>query len=61
MTQSTHSETDSKHSTKETLCDLEEHLQEYSKQLIETVKQNPLSSLLVAGSLGFILSSLLRK
>jgi ElaB/YqjD/DUF883 family membrane-anchored ribosome-binding protein len=39
----------------------QETLKEYTEELSEHVKENPLVSVLIAGGIGFILSTLLRK
>lgn len=44
-----------------TFCDAEEHLKMYANDLVKSVKEKPLTSLLIAGGIGFIISSLLRK
>ena len=41
--------------------DAEEHVKEYSDELVKKVKENPLTSLLIAGGIGFVLSALLKK
>lgn len=46
---------------KHSVCEAQECVKEYTDELIHHVKEKPLSSLLIAGSIGFILSSLLRK
>jgi ElaB/YqjD/DUF883 family membrane-anchored ribosome-binding protein len=38
----------------------EEHLKMYSEQVIKAIKEKPLTSLLIAGGIGFIISSLLK-
>lgn len=47
------------------VCDvhenLHEHIKEYSEELTKTVHEKPLTSLLIAGGIGFILAALLRK
>lgn len=40
---------------------LEDYLDDYSNELVKKVKDKPLTSLLIAGSIGFILSKLWRK
>ena len=48
----------------EGLSKLEEaqgQFKEQSEELLQKVKDNPLASILIAGGIGFILSSLLRK
>lgn len=37
------------------------NVKEYSDELVKKVQANPLSSILIAGGIGFLLSSLLRK
>ena len=39
----------------------QENVKEYSEELLTKVKENPLASILIAGGIGFILSSLLKK
>lgn len=39
----------------------EDSVKEYSDELVKKVKEKPLTSLLIAGGIGFILSALLRK
>lgn len=39
----------------------QDSMKEYSEDLSKKIKANPLTSLLIAGGIGFILSSLLRK
>lgn len=39
----------------------EDHIKEYSDEILDKVKQNPLTSVLIAGGIGFLLSTLLRK
>ena len=46
--------------SKRKVSDVQDSLQDYSDELIKTVKDKPLISLLVAGGIGFILSSLLK-
>ncbi|KTD19950.1 Bacterial protein of uncharacterised function (DUF883) [Legionella lansingensis] len=43
------------------LGEAKETLKEYSNELAENVRKKPLMSILIAGSIGFILSSLFRK
>ena len=38
-----------------------DHAKEYSDDLLEKVKENPLASILIAGGIGFLLSVILRK
>lgn len=40
---------------------IHEHVKEYSDELSNKVKTNPLTSLLIAGGIGFLISALLRK
>ncbi|CEK11325.1 DUF883 family protein [Legionella hackeliae] len=47
--------------TQDTLNEYQETLKEYKDELAENVKKNPLKAILIAGGIGFILSSLLRK
>ena len=37
------------------------NVKEYSDELLKKVKENPLTSVLIAGGIGFLLSALLRK
>ncbi len=39
----------------------QEHLKEYSEDLVQKVKANPIASLLIAGGIGFLISTLLKK
>ncbi|WP_298622317.1 hypothetical protein [uncultured Legionella sp.] len=39
----------------------QDHLKEYSDELTQKVKENPITSLLIAGGIGFLISSLLKK
>ena len=41
--------------------DAQQQAKDYSDELAEKVKKNPLSSILIAAGVGFLLSSLLRK
>ena len=41
--------------------EVEGNLKEYSDQLLKKVQENPLSAILIAGGVGFILSRLLKK
>lgn len=41
--------------------DVQDTAKEYSDELVKTVKRNPLTSLLIAGGIGFLLSSLFKK
>jgi ElaB/YqjD/DUF883 family membrane-anchored ribosome-binding protein len=41
--------------------DAQQHAKEYSDDMVEKVKKNPVTSVLVAAGVGFLLSSLLRK
>jgi len=40
---------------------VEDNVKEYSDQILRSVQQNPLTSILVAGGIGFLLSTLIRK
>ena len=40
---------------------LEDCVEDYSDELVKKVKDNPITSLLIAGGIGFILSKFLRK
>ncbi|MFA5960298.1 MAG: DUF883 domain-containing protein [Tatlockia sp.] len=46
---------------KKTVCEAEECMKEYGDELIQFVKEKPIAAVLIAGGLGFILSSLLKK
>ncbi|KTD36342.1 hypothetical protein Lnau_1326 [Legionella nautarum] len=46
---------------KQAVCDAQDCLKEYTDNLVKHVKEKPLTSLLIAGGIGFILSSLLKK
>lgn len=46
---------------KEYLNSLEQSMEEYSEQLTSKIKEYPLTSLAIAGGIGFLLSKLLRK
>lgn len=39
----------------------QEHLKQYSDELAATIKEKPLTSLLIAGGIGFIIAALLKK
>lgn len=41
--------------------EVEENVHEYSDQLLRKVKENPLSSVLIAAGVGFLLSTFLKK
>lgn len=41
--------------------DVQESAKEYSDELLNKVKKNPLASVLIAGGIGFLLSSLFKK
>jgi ElaB/YqjD/DUF883 family membrane-anchored ribosome-binding protein len=41
--------------------DAEDHVKKYSDELLKKVQENPLSSVLIAGGIGFLLSKLLKK
>lgn len=41
--------------------DVQEHAKEYSDQIVDKVRKNPMSSVLIAAGVGFLLSALLRK
>lgn len=42
-------------------ADIEANLKEYSDELVNKIQKNPLSAVLIAGGIGFMLSVLLRK
>lgn len=46
---------------KHAVCEAHDNLQAYSEELVKHVKEKPLSSLLIAGGIGFILASVFRK
>jgi ElaB/YqjD/DUF883 family membrane-anchored ribosome-binding protein len=41
--------------------EVQDNVKEYSDELVKKVKENPLSALLIAGSVGFLLASILKK
>lgn len=41
--------------------EVEENLKECSDQLLKKIQENPLTSVLIAGGVGFLLSKILRK
>lgn len=41
--------------------EVEDNVKEYSDALLKKVQENPLASVLIAGGIGFILSTLLKK
>lgn len=43
------------------LTEAEEQLKDYSDQLIRKIQDKPLTSLLIAGGVGFLISKLLKK
>ena len=43
------------------VCETQDTVKEYSDDLLEKVKENPLASVLIAGGIGFLLSALLKK
>ncbi|MBA2711077.1 MAG: hypothetical protein H0U57_10865 [Tatlockia sp.] len=44
-----------------TVCEAHDQLKHHTDSLVKHVQEKPLSSLLIAGGVGFILSTLLRK
>jgi preprotein translocase subunit Sss1 len=46
---------------KKTISDLEGYVEDYSDELIKTVKTYPIASILVAGGVGYIISKLMAK
>lgn len=44
-----------------TVCEAHDHIKHHTDNLVKHVHEKPLSSLLIAGGIGFILSTLLRK
>ncbi len=47
--------------SKRTVGNAQDNLKEHTEQLVHHVKERPLTSLLIAGCIGFIVSSLLKK
>lgn len=43
------------------VCQAEESIKECSDQLLKKIQENPLTSVLIAGGVGFLLSKILRK
>jgi ElaB/YqjD/DUF883 family membrane-anchored ribosome-binding protein len=43
------------------LTEAEQQIKDYSEQLVTKIQEKPLTSILIAGGIGFILSRLLRK
>ena len=43
------------------VSDAQNHAKEYGDEVVEKVKQNPVTSILIAAGVGFLLSSILRK
>ena len=43
------------------LSSSEEEIEKYTKLLVDKVRKNPVKSVLIAGGVGFLLSSLLKK
>ncbi len=43
------------------VTEVEDHLKEYSDQMLQKIQQNPLSAVLIAGGIGFLLSKILKK
>lgn len=43
------------------LTEAEQQIKDYSEQLVNKIQEKPLTSLLIAGGIGFLLSKLLRK
>lgn len=43
------------------VSEAQDHLKEYTDELCTKVKANPVSALLIAGGVGFLLAALLRK
>ncbi len=41
--------------------DVEESIKEYSDNLLKKIQENPLTSVLIAGGIGFLLSKLMKK
>ncbi|MGL5742157.1 MAG: DUF883 family protein [Legionella sp.] len=41
--------------------EMEENVKEYSDRLLRKVQENPLTSILIAGGVGFLLSKILKK
>lgn len=40
---------------------LEDNVKEYSNQLLKIVQENPLTTVLIAGGIGFLLSKIMKK
>lgn len=47
--------------SKKTVCHAQDSVKECTDNLVQHVKEKPLTSLLIAGCIGFIISSLLKK
>ncbi len=47
--------------SKKQFNNMEEYVEEYADELLQKVKENPLTSLLIAGGIGFLISRLLKK
>lgn len=45
---------------KKGVCEVEEHIKEYADDIIGYIKEKPVTSVLIAGGIGFILSALLK-
>ena len=43
------------------VSEAEDNVKEYSDELLKKVQENPLTSILIAGGIGFLLSTLLKK
>lgn len=43
------------------VAEAQDHIKEYSDEIVDKVRANPVTSLLIAGGIGFLLSALLRK
>ena len=43
------------------VSEAQDSVKEYSDELVKKVKQNPLTSILIAGGIGFLLSAILKK
>ncbi|MCC5793058.1 MAG: DUF883 family protein [Legionellaceae bacterium] len=43
------------------VSDAEDSVKEYSDELVKKVRENPVASVLIAGGIGFLISSLLKK
>lgn len=42
-------------------CEIEENIKAYSDQLVRKIQQNPVTSVLIAGGIGYLLSKIMKK